>query len=114
MSGPLTMFRDISTRRKLVILCSAFVLAIAVAIYSLVAEKQITIQFAQKELIGVRYIETVRGIYARLLGETLKPGASDQAPPPADAILAPLAKAEAEAGAALHTASLEQTLADTL
>ena len=114
MCGAWTMFRDISTRRKLVILCGAFVLAIAVAIYSLVAEKQITIQFAQKELIGVSYVETVRGIYARLLGGTLKPGASDQAPPPADAILAPLAKAEAEAGAALHTASLEQTLADTL
>src|SRR4029078_7475344 len=65
-------------------------------------------------LIGVRYIETVRGIYARLLGETLKPGASDQAPPPADTILTSLAEAERKAGVTLHTASLEQTLADTL
>jgi len=52
------MFRNLSTSTKLFILCCTFIVAIAVAIYSLVAEKQIAIEFARKELAGVRYFES--------------------------------------------------------
>jgi hypothetical protein len=51
------MLRDISTRRKLFLLCAAFVVAIAVAIYISIAEKQIAIDFTNKELDGARHIE---------------------------------------------------------
>jgi hypothetical protein len=46
-----------------------FIVAIVVAIYSLVAEKEIAIQFARKELVGVRYLESLRGVYAAILAE---------------------------------------------
>src|SRR4051794_35988443 len=65
----LAMFRNLSTSTKLFILCSMFIVAIVVAIYSLVAEKEIAIEFARKELVGVRYFETLRGVYAAILAE---------------------------------------------
>ena len=61
--------RNLSTSTKLILLCGAFIFAIAVAIYTLVAQQQIAIEFSKKELTGVHYIEAVRGVYSRLLGE---------------------------------------------
>ena len=91
-SAAATMFRNLSTSTKLIVLCGAFIVAIAVAIYTLVAEQQIAIDFAKKELVGVRYIEAVRGIYSRLLGVPGNEGASG---PSAAAVLSSLDKAEA-------------------
>ncbi len=106
------MFRNLSTSTKLFILCSAFIVAIAVGIYSLVAEKRIAIEFASKELIGLRYLETLRGVYAAILAQP--PGGSAvEAPSPEDA-LASLEAAENEADGTLQTAALEQSLAATL
>jgi hypothetical protein len=65
------MLRHISTRRKLFLLCSAFVIAIAVAIYISVAEKRIAIDFSRKELGGVGHIEQFQDIYAALLRDPL-------------------------------------------
>jgi hypothetical protein len=75
------MFRNLSTSTKLIVLCGAFIIAIAVAIYALVAAQQIAIEFAKKELVGVHYIEAVRGVYSRLLGEPENNGVSAQALP---------------------------------
>ena len=111
-SAAATMFRNLSTSTKLIVLCGAFIVAIAVAIYALVAEQQIAIEFAKKELTGVQYIEAVRGVYSRLLGEPGNTGVSGQALPSAAEVLSSLNKAEAEAN--LNTASLEQSLANTL
>src|SRR5262245_32567515 len=72
-----TMFRNLSTSTKLIVLCGAFVTAIAVAIYTLVAAQQISIEFAKKELVGVRYIEAIRGVYSKFLGEPGNTGVSD-------------------------------------
>ena len=107
-----TMFRNLSTSTKLIVLCGAFIVAIAVAIYTLVAEQQIAIEFAKKELTGVQYIEAIRGVYPRLLGEPGNTGVSGQALPSAATVSSSLNKAEAEAN--LNTASLEQSLANTL
>jgi C4-dicarboxylate-specific signal transduction histidine kinase len=57
------MFRNLSTSTKLLVLCGLFVLTLAVTAYSLVAEKRIAIQFTSKELIGSRYIATLRPVY---------------------------------------------------
>jgi two-component system sensor histidine kinase/response regulator len=83
-----------------------------VAIYALVAEQQIAIEFAKKELTGVQYIEAIRGVYSRLLGEPGNTGVSGQALPSAATVLSSLNKTEAEAN--LNTASLEQSLTNTL
>src|SRR6187431_2049465 len=92
-----TMFRNLSTSTKLILLCGAFIVAIAVAIYTLVAEQQIAIQFSKKELTGVHYIEAVRGAYSRLLGEPGNTGVSAQPLPSAATVLDSLNQAEAEA-----------------
>ena len=47
------MFKNLRTSTKLLLLCGVFVGALVVATYSLVAEKQIAIQFVRKELVGV-------------------------------------------------------------
>ncbi len=107
-----TMFRNLSTSTKLILLCGAFIIAIAVAIYTLVAAQQIAIEFSKKELTGVHYIEAVRGVYSRLLGEPGNNTVSGQALPSAATVLNSLNKAEA--GANFDTASLEQSLASTL
>ena len=107
-----TMFRNLSTSTKLILLCGAFIVAIAVAIYTLVAEQQIAIEFSKKELTGVHYIEAVRGVYSRLLGEPGSNPVSGQALPSAATVLNSLNTAEA--GANFNTASLEQSLANTL
>src|SRR4029077_11331612 len=96
------MFRNLSTSTKLIVLCGTFIIAIAVAIYSLVAEQQIAIEFAKKELTGVQYIEAIRGVYSRLLGEPGNTGVSRQALPSAATVLSSLNKTEA--GANLNTA----------
>jgi hypothetical protein len=107
------MFRNLSTSTKLFILCCTFIVAIAVAIYSLVAEKQIAIEFARKELAGVRYFESLRGVYAAILTEPLGVNAAGQAPSPEEALKS-LEAAEKEAAGTLQTATLEQSLAATL
>ena len=63
------MFKNLPTGTKLFLLCSAFIVAIVVAIYGIVAEKRIAIEFAQKELIGTRYLDTLRNTYATILTE---------------------------------------------
>jgi PAS domain S-box-containing protein len=107
------MFRNLSTSTKLFILCSVFIVAIAVAIYSLVAEKQIAIEFARKELVGLRYFESLRGVYAAILAEPSGADAASQTPSP-EATLKSLEAAEDEAAGTLQTAALEQSLAATL
>jgi signal transduction histidine kinase len=75
------MFRNLSTGTKLLILCGAFIVSIAIPIYGLVAEKQIAIEFAHNELVGNRYLVTVRDIYSTLIAA---PQDSTMAEPPID------------------------------
>jgi PAS domain S-box-containing protein len=107
------MFRNLSTSTKLFILCSMFIVAIVVAIYSLVAEKEIAIQFARKELVGVRYLESLRGVYAAILAEPTRTDAAGQTSSPEETLKS-LDAAEQDAAGTLQTASLEQSLETTL
>src|SRR5262245_49215776 len=102
----LVVFRNLSTSTKLALLCGTFVIAIAVAIYGLVAEKTIAIEFARKELVGTRYLDTIRGVYGGLL--------SNRRTPPPEEMLAALASAEADAAGKLQTAELNQQLVAAL
>ena len=66
------MFENLRTSTKLFLLCGMFVGAIILATYSLVEEKQIAIGFVRKELIGARYLEALRGVYAVILAEDVR------------------------------------------
>jgi signal transduction histidine kinase len=104
------MFKNLRTGTKLLMLCSIFVVSIGVATYDLVAEKKIAIDFAQKELIGNRYLATLRSVYAAILasqqidGTQVQPGAS------LDELIKMLSSANDAAVGILQTAKLEQAL----
>jgi hypothetical protein len=108
------MFKNLRTGTKLVVLCSAFVVLVGVTTYGLVREKRIAIDFAQKELVGTRYLTTVHAVYATILAELLNNAPIVQPPPSIDDILKSLAGAQHDAGDALHTAELEQALSAAL
>jgi signal transduction histidine kinase len=101
------MFKSLRTSTKLLLLCSVFVGALVVATYGLVAEKQIAIHFVNKELVGVQYLDALRGVYAAILaGRPGMPSATKQA-------VDRLAKTEAESDH-LDTEALERHLAETI
>jgi signal transduction histidine kinase len=102
------MFRNLRTGTKLILLCSAFIIAIVVTTWSLVAEKQISIDFARKELAGNRYLAAVRDVYAGILT-----GSVPQTTSP-DEILRMLAAARADASEQLQPVDFEQELAGAL
>ena len=105
------MFKDLRTSTKLFLLCGMFVGAITFVTYSLIEEKQIAIGFVRKELVGARYLEALRGIYAVILTEDANASQDAQRQTSADAALAELAKAEVKSGGSLHTATLVENLA---
>src|SRR5690348_10290577 len=105
------MFKNLHTATKLFILCGLFIVALGVATYQLVVEKQIAIDFARKELVGVRYLGVLRDAYAAAL---IAPPADTSTGPPARSrtqVLAALASAEATAGRGMRTAELAAALA---
>jgi signal transduction histidine kinase len=61
------MFKNLSTSTKLFILCATFLVPIVVATYELFTAKQSAIDFARKEITGVRQIADIRAIYAAIL-----------------------------------------------
>ena len=105
------MFENLRTSTKLFLLCGMFVGAIILATYSLVEEKQIAIGFVRKELIGARYLEALRGVYAVILAEDADSADGAQNQASVDAALDALTKAEAETGGSLQTVQLAEALA---
>ena len=104
------MFKNLRTSTKLFVLCTMFILAIAVTTYELVAEKQIAIDFARRELAGTRYLTTLRAVYAAIL----RGGSGENGGIYPDKMLKSLAAAQAEAGNMLQTAEIEEALSATL
>ncbi|HST09697.1 MAG TPA: ATP-binding protein [Terriglobales bacterium] len=105
------MLKDLRTSTKLVLLCGMFVAAIALATYSLIREKQIAIGFVRKELVGAQYLEALRGVYAVILEPALQASRRQAS---AIAALDALAKAEANTGGLLRTATLAENLETTV
>jgi signal transduction histidine kinase len=104
------MFKNLRTGTKLFVLCAAFIIAIGVTAYQLVAEKQIAIDFARKELVGNEYLITLRETYAAILGRIDGVGPN----PAADHILGALAAAQAKAGTLPGTAEFADAFAAVL
>jgi signal transduction histidine kinase len=107
-------FRNLRTSTKLLILCGTFLVSVGVPVYALVTEKQLAIDFARKELIGSRYLATVRAAYGASLAAPSRDKAGPGLPAPADAAVEALAGAEAGLGGALETAGLAHALAGAL
>src|SRR6516165_3312604 len=107
------MFKNLRTSTKLTLLCAMFIISIAATTYSLVTEKQIAIAFARKELIGSKFLETVRSIYDTILtGKPFNPLAPE---PVASApkMVEALTTAQSDA-APLHTREVVQDLSSAL
>ena len=107
------MFKNLRTSTKLLLLCAMFVISIATTTAALVAEKQIAIAFAHKELVGSRYLVIVRDIYPEILIQQDEPSFA-KTRPYSDEILKALAAAQANAAIDLKTGELEQALTQTL
>src|SRR5262249_5082764 len=108
------MFKNLRTSTKLTLLCAMFIISIAATTYSLVAEKQIAIAFARKELIGSKFLGTLRSIYETIL--TGKPFNSSAPVPGASAheILEALTAAQSDAAAPLHAGGVVQGITGAL
>jgi signal transduction histidine kinase len=104
------VFKNLRTSTKLLLLCAAFVGAIALATYGLIKEKLIAIEFASKELVGAQYLQAMRGVYAVILAAAADGSPVVTSQQSADVALDALAAAEVATGGALGTAELAQAL----
>ena len=95
------MFGNLRTSTKLLLLSGMFIVSLLVAAYGWLAEKQIAIDFARKELIGTRYLGALGKVYAGVLTDDAKPAE----------VLRMLAAAEVDAAGSLNSAELERDLA---
>jgi signal transduction histidine kinase len=108
------MFKNLRTSAKVILLCAMFIISIGVTTYSLVAEKQIAIAFARKELIGSKFLETLRSIYATvLISSPFGPLAPDR-DASAHKVLEALTTAQSEAASALRTSEFVHDLSGAL
>src|SRR6516225_5219334 len=104
------MFKNLRTSTKLILLCAMFIISLGVTTYNLVAEKQIAVSFTRKELIGSKFLVTLRAVdVAVLRTRSLDPLAAEsdssvQGTPEA------LAAGQAGAASTLQTAELVQAL----
>jgi len=108
------MLKNLRTSTKLILLCAMFIISLGVTTYNLVAEKQIAVSFTRKELIGSKFLATLRAIdVAVLRTRSLDPLAAEsdssvQGTPDA------LAAGQAGAASTLQTAELVQALSSAL
>jgi PAS domain S-box-containing protein len=108
------MFRNLSTGTKLLILCLTFLVAIAVPIYGLVQDRLASVDFVNRQLAGSRYLATLRGIYASVLGSVPNIQSPLRPVESTDEVLNALAAAEQRAGGMMQTADLQRSLTTTL
>jgi signal transduction histidine kinase len=114
ITGQIDVFRNLRTSTKLFLLCGVFLVSIFVATYGLVAEKLIAIEFVRKELVGTRYLEAVRGVYAWILADGLTSPSTLQTGPSADQVLKRLAETQPHTAGTLDTAELAQSLTEAV
>ena len=107
------MFKNLPTGTKLFILCATFLISIAVPIYGLVTEKRVAIDFSRKELLGSRYLSTLRQIYAAVLADAIEAKPAEDKASRAQ-LIAALALAEQQSGTHLQTAELASAFGTAL
>lgn len=105
------MFKNLPTGTKLFILCATFLISIAVPIHGLISEKRLAVDFSRKELLGSRYLGTVREIYSAILSTA---GAKRVAGGSHPHFIRALALAEERSEKRLETAELAAAFAAAL
>jgi len=108
------MFQNLSVSLKLLILCAIVLVTFGVTTYTLLAEKQIALDFTRKELVGNRYIEDLREVYAAILPDRWGPGAPPAENQSIEGIQQLLASAEARSAGVIDTDGLNRSLANSL
>jgi len=107
------MFKNLRTSIKLILLCAMFIISLAVTTYSLMAEKQIAITFARRELSGSKFLAALRNIDVTLLkGRPFDPLAAESDSSKQE-MLEALAAGRVAAAPALQTEELVQALSNT-
>ena len=108
------MFKNLRTSTKLILLCMMFLISVAVTTYSLLAEKQLAIAFARKELIGSKFIAALRPVYVEVLtNRPFNPSASELEAS-ADSALKTLLTTQSEAAATLQIGPFLDSLSNQL
>ncbi len=107
------MFKNLRTGTKLLLLCGMFGISIAMTTAALVTEKQIAIAFAHKELVGSRYLATVRDIFPAILSRQSDSSSARPNSKRAE-LLKRLAAAEDQISGRLQTAEFNGALAESL
>lgn len=108
------MFKDLRAGTKFLILCAVSLALTSIATYALLAEKQIAISFAQRELVGSKYLALLRPIYGAVLATHANGRLGDQQTTSQSEIINSLSKANAETAGTLHIDHILKTLAATL
>jgi signal transduction histidine kinase len=108
------MFKALRTSTKLLLLCGVFLVSIMVATYDLIVEKRATIEFARKELVGLRYLEALRGVYAAILTQDRDSSPNAQTETAINKSLDTLFSAQADTAGSLDITKPEQALAASL
>ena len=108
------MFKNLRTSTKLILLCAMFIISVAATTYSLVTDKQIAISIARKELIGNKFLATVRGIEVTVLTSIPFDPLAAVSDSSTQKMLETLAAAQTDAAPALQTAEFEQALSGAL
>jgi signal transduction histidine kinase len=108
------MFTSLRTGTKLILLCTLFLICVAVTTYSLVVEKQIAIAFARKELTGSKFFGALRPVYfAVITDRPFNPSAQDPGVSAQNA-LESLVTTQAGAVATLQIGSFIEALSESI
>jgi signal transduction histidine kinase len=108
------MFKDLRAGTKFLILCVVSLALTSVATYALLAEKQIAIDFARRELVGSKYLALLRPIYGAVLTTNANGHLSDWQNASESELINSLSRANAETAGTLHIDGIVKTLAAML
>jgi hypothetical protein len=106
------MFKDLRAGTKFLILCGVSVALTSVATYALLVEKQIAINFARNELVGSKYLATLRPTYVSVLKTQVNGDLADRQTASEHNSIESLSRAET--AGTLHIENEVKALAGTL
>ena len=108
------MFKDLRAGTKFLILCATSLALTSVATYALLAEKQIAIDFAHRELVGSKYLALLRPIYGAVLTTYANGHLSGRQNASDSELINSLSQADAETAGTLQIDGIVKTLAAML
>jgi signal transduction histidine kinase len=108
------MFKDLRAGTKFLILCATSLALTSVATYALLAEKQIAIDFAHRELVGSKYLALLRPIYGAVLTTYANGNLGDRQDASNSEYINSLSRADVETAGTLHIDGIVKTLAPML